>query len=291
MNQLKNITLLLIIITSFFACNSDDSTTTSSEDENRMILKKTILGDENGFETNFTLDGRLSYMEDKRIGLQGVTMEFFYDDQNRREKYTRYDLTPETSVEYLYDNSGKIIQIKEKLNGLISTNETVTNYTYDNNTITGTNTKNNTTYTYVFGFNDNSYKRLISYKVITSGNQETIFEETYEYSDNGNLLKNIIHIDKDGSSKSHILEYDDKKNPWKESLQEDYLNILLEHVFPNSLALELVNFASNNVITSFVDNYSIEIEYNENEYPVKRIESHNTSNDPFDTSITTFEYY
>ncbi len=295
MNSFKNILSLLLIVILISSCETNDEDGTTSTDNNNgfLILKKITLSfDSFNVVTSFTIDGRLSYREDSRIGSPNPVFEFFYDDQNRRKKYTHYGFRPELSVEYIYDATGKIEKIKEISDDFGSIDEIVTDYTYYDNTIIGTNTRNNISYRYTFTFEDTTYARITKYKVTNLETQETLFEESYEYATNGNLLKNNIIADKEGNQKPHIFEYDDKRNPWAESHKVDYLNILLEYTLPyGSLVFDISNFSPNNQTNPSSEESITTLEYNEEGYITKRVTSDTNPEGPSGDTTATFEYY
>ncbi len=305
---MKNNLFILFFITILASCSSDDSMNTpensgtpdtpetpenpdtGGEDENNLVLKKITSGRDGTLVIHFDEKGRLSFSEDTGFSTPEKINEVTYTADGKKKKFTSFNGRGgiNGTIEYFYDSEDKITRIVEEPGILIGfPSKSVIDLSYQNNIVKGIAFHDDIKkYELIFGFNNNTYEQLQKLEVFDASNKK-IFEEVYEYSTNGNLIKNNVVIGEDQTNTSNSFDYDDKKNPYAEGNKEFYLNEILLLDRPNSLAFQLTSLSTNNLITSLTGNGNVTLEYNDKDYPTKETGPSNNGT----PNIRTFEYY
>ena len=288
--SIKKLIIFLLIITTI-SCNSDDPGD-MTEEVNSLVLKSITTN--NGLRSEFDTSGRLISVIANENSINESRIEHLLDDNGRIITKFKQLGGIQQNTNYQYDISGNITQTTETNSDDFSTTETITEFAYNTNTIIATNTENNEDFQNNFIFSDDTYSEISSFKAINLTSGIDLLEETYLYT-NGNLQKTTIisSVQEQLPSTFKTYEYDDTINPRIEGNQVDYLNELFLFTRKNtqSLTTVLVNFSKNNRLTSFVENSTITLEYNDQNYIIQETETRNEPNPAFEPHIINYEYY
>jgi len=290
--SIKNL-FLLLLITVTLSCNSDDSSDLPIEEEdNRLVLKR--ITSNRDFRLEFNISGRWISSTANESNINESRVNNIINNQDQLVKRTIENGGLQRTTEYQYDSSGKIIQTIKIIFSNGSTTEIATQFSYNNNVITATNTESNEDYQYTFTFTDDSYMEISNFKATNLTSGEDFFEETYLYiNDNFKKTTIITSTTEQPPYAFKTYEYDETINPWAAGNRVDYLNELFSVTSKNtgSLTTILVRHSKNNRLTSHIEDQTISVEYNEQGYISKETDSPNSDNSGFEPSIINFEYY
>ncbi|UZO81422.1 hypothetical protein NBT05_02865 [Aquimarina sp. ERC-38] len=267
---LFNFLLFVVVITSI-KCSTDDSNEIKSE--RKLVLKTTQIAD-TPIVYNYDTSGRFINIEDTISVFPEVVRlrESVYNKngQKVRDIFRREKDFIAGKIQYIYNTEDQITKIVRSSFNVFSLLPKITTSTLtynDNQIVSISNIDKKNLYKMIYTFRDNTYQNLERFEAFDYESNDLVFEETYQYSPNGNLIANEVLTGEDDFNKSKSFIYDDKINPLSEGSENHYLD-LLRNPAPASLVSRLIPLSTNNSLTSIIEGAEIAFEYNAKSYPI-----------------------
>lgn len=295
---MKKILLTLLCLSALISCSEEDQNDDSQSEINKALIKSIEYSDDGGITYSKFLYDSLGRLEKKIDNENILAYQNFYlnndDHQIEITEYYNSDGSISSIQNYEYDDQNRITKRTR-----------IENETIIYETIFKRNDAENTIEIY-FDTHLNKYYLNSSNKIskmesyYQASNENIIqFELTPTYDSNGNITKLLNKSDQ--SIISTVYEYDDKKNPFY-SENSDFVTIDSKldgalNTNPLIAILPSNNFTDQKGTINQLDGFKISyevsrnIEYNEDDYPIKISSTEtNTQGAIVSSSITTIEY-